>query len=484
MLSSMKIGMLLLSIVFASISYVNCEEEAVVTLTDSTFHDFVKKNEYVLAEFYAPWCGHCKHLAPEYEKAAQALKKEGITNIHLAKIDATTEKALAEEFKIGGFPTLKWFAKGEEREYTGGREEATILSWIKKKTGPPAVKVSTQESLEQLKKDNEVFVIGLFASESEAASYISAAEQTEGVSFGISIGAEADVVAGSKVSSPSIVLYKQFDEGKVTFTGSASSTEEIVKFVGGNSLPLIIPFSQDNAQKIFGGAIQQHLLIFIDKSNKAASDAAVEAARPAANANRGEYLFVTVDKSDGRIVEFFGVGDNEYPTARIVVLGENMKKYKIPTKEITEASISSFIASHKANQLEVDLKSEDIPASQNEDVFVLVAKQYDEIVKKEGHKNVLLEVYAPWCGHCKKLAPIYDEIAKKYKKFDNLIIAKMDGTLNEVEDLNIEGFPTLKFFPAGSDEMVDYDGERDLEGISKFLEEKVPGLKEATSATA
>lgn len=48
-----------------------------IALGDKTFHDFIKKNTFVLAEFYAPWCGHCKSLAPEYEAAAKELKKRG-----------------------------------------------------------------------------------------------------------------------------------------------------------------------------------------------------------------------------------------------------------------------------------------------------------------------------------------------------------------------------------------------------------------------
>jgi protein disulfide isomerase len=117
----------------------------VIVGTTANFADLIKDNpEGVLAEFYAPWCGHCKKLEPEYEKAASKLKEDG-SKIPLVKVDATVETKLGEEYKVQGYPTLKWFVGGSGTDYDGPREADGIVAWIKSMTGPAAVDSEPKE---------------------------------------------------------------------------------------------------------------------------------------------------------------------------------------------------------------------------------------------------------------------------------------------------------------------------------------------------
>jgi len=101
-------------------------------------------------------------------------------------------------------------------------------------------------------------------------------------------------------------------------------------------------------------------------------------------------------------------------------------------------------------------------------VKVLVGKNFERVAR-DPTKTVLVEFYAPWCGHCKQLAPIYEQLAENFKSKSDVIVAKMDSTVNELEDIKIQSFPTIKLFTKDN-QVIDYNGERTLDGLTKFLE--------------
>lgn len=105
-------------------------------------------------------------------------------------------------------------------------------------------------------------------------------------------------------------------------------------------------------------------------------------------------------------------------------------------------------------------------------VIVANNKNFDDIVYKSG-KNSLVEFYATWCGHCKNLAPIYDELSDVYSKTKDVQIVKIECDENRAtcQQFGIKGFPTLKFFKKGVDTPVEYEGGRDLDSFIKFIGE-------------
>ncbi|KLJ09530.1 protein disulfide-isomerase A6 [Blastomyces silverae] len=118
------------------------------------------------------------------------------------------------------------------------------------------------------------------------------------------------------------------------------------------------------------------------------------------------------------------------------------------------------------------------PASAISAVLDLTPDNFDSVALKSG-KPGLVEFFAPWCGHCKTLAPIYDELADTFAfASDKVHISKVDADEHRSlgKKFGIQGFPTLKWFDGKSDKPEDYNGGRDLESLTKFVTEKT-GIK-------
>ena len=135
--------------------------------------------------------------------------------------------------------------------------------------------------------------------------------------------------------------------------------------------------------------------------------------------------------------------------------------------------LSEYIEKVKAGEVQPHLKSEAAPEEPQEDpVKVVVGSTLEKMVFTED-KDVLLEVYAPWCGHCKKLAPVWEELGAKFAGSAGIVIAKMDATSNEHEEVDVRGFPAIKFWAHGEGKGggVDYEGGRDLESFVGYLKQ-------------
>jgi len=224
-------------------------DEGVLVLTDDTFDEELKKHDNLLVEFYAPWCGHCKKLAPEYAAAAQELAKRD-PPLFIAKVDATESKGLAEKYAIQGFPTLVFFKGGEKMEYSGGRTKDTIINWVVKKSGPPSVAVDCAGLAKNL-EDNK-FTIAYFGKLEDALytdAHLPYALAEDKVSFVHVEDAECAKTKG--VEGSGIVFFRKFETEENTYAGKPSK-ESLMEYVKPLMVPTVFEFSEDEIEAVFG----------------------------------------------------------------------------------------------------------------------------------------------------------------------------------------------------------------------------------------
>jgi len=111
------------------------EPSDVVNLDPRSFQESIGGKAHALVKFFAPWCGHCKAMAPEYEKVAQTFKEE--SSVLIAKVDAEAHPELGKSQGISGYPTLKWYEKGSTtgKGYESGRDAHHFVQFVNENAG-------------------------------------------------------------------------------------------------------------------------------------------------------------------------------------------------------------------------------------------------------------------------------------------------------------------------------------------------------------
>lgn len=437
------------------------EEDGVLVLNDSNFDQILNDYPQILVEFYAPWCKFCQKFAPMYSKAAERLMKED-SSIRIAKIDATENIETALKYNIEGYPTLKFFTNSKPSEYTGNKNEQGIYNWLLKKMGPSTKELDSKNSLEVFMSTNDVSIV-LFSTDPDLTkTYEKIAKNSEG---NIYFTCKDPTKWGDfNINSMSLAVFKGKDLVIEEFKGNFIENE-ISKFIERSLLPWLIPFDEKAIQIVFGKQ-NPCLFIFRKDSDDIKYSSALEILSKKLKGSPMISFADLSNPSNRRLVEYLGFTANWMPFALIV----NQKSQKfIYRNEITEESLYNFVERWRKGIEKPYLKSQPLPNNPYSDgMTTIVGENFAEVVFDKKF-DVFVEFFAPWCSHCKKLAPEYTKVARAFKGVDTVVVAKIDATENEVEGFDIQEFPTLKFFPANNKDGIDYKGPKDAKSIEEFI---------------
>lgn len=450
------------------------KEEDVVDLGDSDFSTKLAEHETALVMFYAPWCGHCKRLKPEYAKAAEELLRND-PPINLFKVDCTEAgKETCNKNSVNGYPTLKIFRNGEfSQEYNGPREASGIVKYMRAQVGPSSKEIKTVEELEKfLKAENDVSVVGFFEKESELkTAFLKTADKLrESVRFAHSTFNEVLNKQGLKdniVLFRPAILKNKFEDNQVVYSGSADSGS-IKFFITKNYHGLVGHRKSDNKQDFKNPLVIAYYAVDYVKNPKGTNYWRNRILK-VAQEFKDQITFAISSKDElTQELNEYGIDFIRHDKPTIVARDENNQKFVMQDTFSTE-SLELFVQDLLDEKLTPYLKSEPVPESNDEPVKVAVANNFDQVVLNND-KDTLIEFYAPWCGHCKKLAPVFDELAAKLKNED-VAIVKMDATANDVPPtFDVRGFPTLFWLPKDSkDKPVRYDGGRELDDFINYI---------------
>ncbi|KAG8181822.1 hypothetical protein JTE90_001476 [Oedothorax gibbosus] len=462
--------------------------ESVITLTKDNFEDKIKNSEIILVEFYAPWCGHCKQLAPEYERAAKALK-DLPSPIPLAKVDGTVEKELAEKYEARGWPTLMIFRNGQKFPYEGPRDEPGIIAYMKEQAKPPSQAYSSVKALKSNLGKTDPTVVGFFNSDADAF-YVHFAEAANKLrsKFNFLHSFSVDIRQHFGFKDPKIIVFlpelfaTDFEPMRFELDDVEASSEDIMNFIKKHSLSLV----GERSRKSLWKYSDKHPLVVVyydvdfSFDHRAQTQLIRKEVAKVAKDYRGKITFAVSNEEEfEEDLKQLNLDDSGEDVNVGFFESESIRYRMEPVEDFSAEELKNFVEDVLEGQIPKHIKSQPVPKDNKGPVLIVVGKTFEDLVLKN-KRDVLIEFYAPWCGHCKKLEPVYKKLGKAFADNDKIAIAKIDATANDYpSEFKVNGFPTILYVPASDKSNIKtFNGERSLKELTKYVNEQLSNPKD------
>lgn len=450
-------------------------------LGGSDFTSTIGSQDLALVKFYAPWCGHCKKMAPDFETAATTLA-DNDPPVMLAEVDCTVHEKTCSEYEVSGYPTLKIFKNGEASEYNGGRSANDFVSTMAKQAGPASAEIKDLTKIEKVMSSNSNIVLGFFESETAdgyQAFTKAATELRDSIKFAHTFSAKVAQVADAKLGQ--IILYRpkimksKFEEQKMVYDKSKFTVGLIRNWAKDNA-PGLAPVIQPEDQE--GMSFPRVVSIFnvdYQKDPKGTQYWRNRIMKVAKNYPKYNFGCASHESWTGLMNEM-GL---EFKKSPVVILFDDQGSKFVMENEFDPkgVALTQFLDNFKAGKLSKFIKSEAEPETQGANIK-LTANNFATHV--DGTKDAFIKFHAPWCGHCKSLAPKWEAMAEEFKDDDSVVIGEMDATANDVPaGFEVSGFPSLFWVPKGAiDQAVKYQEARETEALISFVNKNRAGKDE------
>uniref|UniRef100_A0AAQ5ZGK3 Thioredoxin domain-containing protein n=1 Tax=Amphiprion ocellaris TaxID=80972 RepID=A0AAQ5ZGK3_AMPOC len=389
-------------------------------------------------------------------------------SVRLAKVDCTTHSETCGRFGVSGYPTLKIFRYGRDSApYDGPRTAEGIYQYMKKQTGPDSVLLRTKEDLQAFVNNYDASIVG--ADSSRLAEFLNAAGLLrEQFRFAHSTDLQCVLLFRpprlSNTFEDSLVVFKDY-----------LTIGSLRRFIRDHIYGLCPHMTLENRDRL---RVRDLLTAYYDLDyhhNVRGSNYWRNRVMKVASKYGGRGLTYSVaNKKDflSELEDDFGLGTSDGGELPFVTIRTRLGHKYTMREEFTRdgQSLERFLDDYFAGRLKRYVKSEPVPERNTADVKMVVAESFDDVVN-DPDKDVLIQFYSPSCPHCKKLEPVYRELAHTLYYDPKIVIAKMNAVENDVPlGYDVQGFPTIYFAPVGKkDEPVRYEGGRELRDFLNFL---------------
>ncbi|WOL12712.1 protein disulfide isomerase-like 5-2 [Canna indica] len=322
----------------------------VIELDDKNFDRAISAFDHVLVDFYAPWCGHCKRLAPELDAAAPVLAQLN-EPIVIAKINADKYTKLASRYEIDGYPTLMLFMHGVPVDYTGPRKAELLVRFLKKFVAPDVSLLESDSGIHNFVETagtNFPMFIGFGLNESVILELARKYKKKAWFSIAKDFSEEMMVTYDFDKVPALVSLHPKYSEQSV-FYGPFEG-EFLEDFIRQNQLPLTVPVNSETL-KLMNDDKRKIVLAIVEDELDENSVKLVRILRSAANANRDLIFGYVGLKQWGEFVDAFDINKSS-KLPKLLVWDGNEEYYIVVGSEVLDdndqgSQISHFLEGYR-----------------------------------------------------------------------------------------------------------------------------------------